>query len=449
MKSKYSIFTAVLALLLAALTVPFFLPGCAVPAKNGTAAPPPPQSKPVWQEVKVVQSVRQPELGLEGGDIIMENFGNPLGFFPSPEDDRWILAVDWQNSLAGFYILDLYSRTVNPLGGIHLTGPAPVVADFSWPWVLLKGSGTSDANYSSCSWILVDISGEQPEIVWDYSASVPNTLRQPVWFSGETWYLGPVKGPVITDILSGKTIAGNQEHPPVNPVQQGWPGWAGGVTDSNWFMYPLEGGGAALLNLDNGSLRVLDQDQELVWNGGRTQLAWCQEDQLGLLDTRGAKTAINSGGVVPGAPLWSDNSDKLYYLGKVDNYIGAAWKGLWTWTTGAGASKLFDLPGNWTQWQLLAATNEAVLAQAGDNGQHLVYFDLGNEELFEVSGVQQWAWQGGTMVAVCPDRMIRISPGFDPKVLVRDAQDLVLLGVVNQFVFYKLEGNVMIKQLIL
>jgi len=335
---------------------------------------------------------------------------------------------------------------VRNMGGIRLQGKPPKLETFVWPWILLNGED-DDGNRS---WLLVDVSSGKAEVAWSSYAWVPQGLRRrPVWYSGQDWYLGPVSGPAVTDALSGETVAGKPKYEIVNPVTENWPRWAGGVSYSNWYLYPVRGGGSALVDLATGIERLLDLDQELVWNMERTLLAWTQDGEMGLLNPRSGPTTLVSSGIVPSAPLWSSNGDSLYYLGGEDNYFGTTWKSLWTWEEETGVQRLFSLPGNWNRWRLLAATEEAVLAAAGDNGEHLIYFDVANEKYHELNSVQQWLWREGTLVFLREGDMLRLSPGFETKVLVREAEDITLLALVNQFVIYASEGKIFVKQLVM
>jgi hypothetical protein len=443
MKLKIVIAVA-LAILILSLGFFAFIHGCEAPGRRGIATGPPPISKPVWQNVRRIENPRIPELNQEGGDIVLEDFGEAIGFCPMPDEDREILALDWQDGIVGFYVLDLHDRIALSLGGIQLKGPCPVLESFEWPWVLLQ----SEDNSGNRNWILADISSGQAEIAWESSAWVPQGLRRkPVWFSGETWYLGPVSGPVVTDILKN-TLAANVDINLVNPVLHTWPRWAGGADGSPWCLYPADGGGSFLLNLEKGTCLTLEQDQELAWNREGTLLAWCQEKKLGLVDTQGRVKTLEAGGVVPGDPLWSANGDNLFFLGGEEGFFGIAWKTLWVWEQQSGPNKLFDLPGNWKRWRLLAATDEAVLATAG-NGDNLFYFDLSREKSYKLNLTGSWSWQGGTLVAIQKGEMIRITPGFELRVLAREAEGYEILALANQFVFYCREGRIFIKQLIL
>lgn len=443
MKLKVIILVTVTIAVLLGLAIFRFVPGCELSGKTGKPALSPPVSRPLWQDIQSVENVGAPGLSQEGGDIVLEGFGELIGFFPLPDEDRMLLAMDWQDDVMGFYTVDLHSRTVESIGGVLLKGPMPKAELYSWPWVLVQ-TAESDGNYS---WVLVDISSGQTEVVWESYAWVPQGLRRrPVWFSGETWYLGPVSGPYVTDILAGETIHGNGGYSPVNPVAQDWPRWAGGVSGSSWYMFPTDQGGAVAFDLDSGRRHFLQQDQELVWNAQRSQLAWCKDNQLGLLEP-GKSPVFLDAGVVPGFPLWSANSNKLYFLGGDEDYFGITWKNIWAWDSEEGYAEVIKLPGNWTRWRLLAATEEAVLAAAGD-GDYLLYIDTGNGRISELSGVVQWRWQDGTLLAIYQREMIRISPGLEPRILSREAEEISILALVNQFVIYSQDGRPFIKQLV-
>ncbi|MGI6366404.1 MAG: hypothetical protein ACOX2G_11910 [Bacillota bacterium] len=406
----------------------------------------PPKAVSLWTEVAGTINPRAPQLNPEGGDICLEGLGEILGFFAIPQEDWQILALDWANGILGFYILDLHTRSVNDLGGIQFRGSQPKLETFAWPHALLSASD----DQGNFSWVLVDLAEGKPEIAWESHAWVPQGLRRrPLWWSGETWYIGPISGPSVTDALSGKTVAGKPKYEIVNPVAEAWPRWAGGVARSKWYMYPILGGGSSLVDLETGFERRLTQDQEFVWNAPRTQVAWLQDGVLGVLDPYGKSTVLPIADIVPGTPVWSGNSDTLYFLGGEDNYFGPTWKTLWGWDKETGPRPLADLPGNWNRWRLLYATSEAVLAAAGENGEHLIYFDVANDKVHQLNCASQHLWQEGVLIALVGNDLLRLSPGFDAKVLAREAQDYTLLGMVNQFFIYSNQGKVYIKQLAL
>lgn len=431
----------VMILILAAMLL---LQGC---QKTGSSGIPPNQRKtvPQWTEVAGTENPREPRLSPEGGDICLEDSGEVMGFYAIPDEGWQVLALDWADGILGFYILDLYTRSVENLGGIQFQGAQPKLDTFAWPYVLVSASD----DQGNFSWALVTLEQGEPEIAWEHHAWVPQGLRRrPLWWSGENWYLGPISGPTVTDALSGQTVAGKPKHKIVNPVSEAWPRWSGGVASSNWYMYPVQGGGSSLVDLASGFERLLTQDQEFAWNAQRTQVAWLQDEVLGVLEPRGKSTVILTTGIVPGAPLWSGTSDTLYFLGGEDNYFGATWKTLWRWEKETGAQQVADLPGNWNRWRLLSATDEAVLAAAGDNGEHLIYFDVANEEVHHLNCARQYLWQEGLLIALVEGDLLRLSPGFDVKIVAREAQDYNLLGLVNQFVIYTSQGKVYIKQLV-
>jgi hypothetical protein len=402
---------------------------------------------------------RQPVLSQESGDIVLDEMGHVIGLGAIPDQEREVLVVDWQDGVAGFYLLDLHSRTIADMGGIELLGPRPRLDSYVWPWVLLQ----TENDRGSHSWALIDLSSGQAQIAWSYSAGVPQGLRRrPVWFNGSSWYLGPVTGPRITDILTGRRVGGH-DFEPVNPVSHPWPRWGGPVTGSHWYMVPVSGGGSALINLETNSQLLLAQDQDIAWNTGNSRMAWRQDNQLGLLSTEGQIDPLDLGDVIPGPPLWSSNGENLYFLGGEQDFFGTTWRDLWVydeqdpegpeegyyWET--GARPIVTLPGNWTRWRLLAATDEAVLAAAGENSELLFYFDLMTQKTHEIKGTEagNWVWQGGTLIAVRAGEIIRISPGFGIRNVSREAKGYSILGIVNQFVFYTHDGRVFIKQIVM
>lgn len=436
MSKKLIFITAAIALTLV------FAQGCSVVDKLDILGKSPPKSKPLWTEVQLVQNTLSPELSQAGGDMALEGFGQLLAFAAIPGEEHTLLALAWQDEIASIYSLDLNTVEVTNLGAVALKGPAPALEAVAWPWVLL-GAGDEEGYHS---WLLLDLSGEQAVIAWQASAWVHLGLRrQPVWYNGESWYLGPVAGPYFTDILSGKTF--NEFQQGLNPVNNAWPRWAGGAEDSHWFLLPLEEGGV-LQNLKTGAEVSLDYYEEMVWNQDNTILAWRQEESLGLVDTAGRTRTLVSGGVLPQAPLWSEDSNKLYFLGGCKDYFGASCDELWAWTEETGPSKLFSLPGNWAQWRLLAANDDAVLGRAGDNGELLVYFDVAASKLYELQ-TNLYKWQQGNLIALLEDKVVRLSPALRSRVIFKDTKGLEILALVNHYLIYSLEGVVYIKQLIM
>lgn len=432
---------AVAIMLIPVLTL---MSGCQAQGGKQNSITRPATGKSLWSDVAVVTDGSDLILGQEGGDIVLEGFGDVLGFRPIPSENRMILALDWHQDTVGFYTLDLHSRTVIPMGGINIQGTRPEIEAYAWPWVLLQAKDEG-GNYN---WALVDISGDQVELVWNQHRQVPQGLtRRPVWFNGEGWFLGPVSGPVITDILGGNTVsalAGNF----INPVLSAWPRWGGPVVGSDWFMIPSADGGGVLLNISTETKVPFSQDQEIVWNNDRSLMAWRQQDQLGLLEPQGTSTVLDFD-FLPGSPLWSSDGESLYFFGGDTDYFGTTWHSLWVWDEDEGAIRLFELPGSWRRWRILAATEDAVLASAGENGESLVYFDRHEERYFDLKGVYNgdWNWQGGTLIAISEGDMVRLTPGFNIRALARNVQGVNLLGFVNQFLIFMEEDKVYIRQL--
>lgn len=430
-----------LILVVAGLAGIVYFQGCEQPKDAGKVRTPPPESMPLWQQVELKENPRAPQLEQNGGDMEVEGFGEILGFHPVPEQDWQIIALDWEDEVVGVYILDLHAREIIDLGAVHLEGPRPTVESYVWPWVLLQSQDES----GNFSWVLVDVA--EGEIVWEDYAWVPPGLRnRPVWYTSQDWFMGPISGPVLTNVLSGETVETSAEHS-LNPVKNKWPAWCGGRTNCPWYIAPAQEGGSTMVNLVDGRRLYLEQDQNLSWNGDWSSLAWIQDGTLGLTDiSDGRNTTLNT--VVPASPRWSSNSDKLYFLGGQEDYLGTVWDSLWSWEEEAGVSQLFSLPGNWVHWRLLAVADEAVLALAGEGGESLVYFDVPNQEIYELGAARDWQWDEGNLVAVYQDELIRVSPGAGCKVLDREAEDIVPLDMVNQFLIYAQDGLVYIMQLV-
>lgn len=420
------------------------LSGCGHADGNNNSGSGLAESKPLWEDIQSVAISHTPSLELDGGDLVMEGFGQLVSFYALPEEDRKILVLDWQDDVLSFFTLDLHDRSVADMGGLKLKGPLPKVERFSWPWVLVQSSD-SQGNFS---WVLLDLSSGQAEIAWQSFAWVPQGLRRrPVWQGADTWYLGPITGPFVTDILTGDTVPDSAKYNYLSPVGQDWPRWAGGVSGSDWYMPPVDGG-AVLVNLRTDSVQFLEQHGDWAWNQDRTRAAWCHDNQLGLLEPGSGASTLNISGVVPGVPRWSMESDKLYFMGGEEDYFGITWKSIYAWEEEVGAQQLFALPGKWSRWRILAATDQAVLAVAGD-GECLIYGDISNDKLIELSGVHQWTWQDGNLVALNQEEMTRISAGFDPKVLIREIEDVELHSLVNQFVIFTQNGKTYIRQLVM
>lgn len=419
------------------------LSGCAQGNGLGKAGPPLLTSKPVWTEVSLLAPPRNPALVQEAGDMVLDGLGEFIGASYIPDADRQILVMDWAENVLGFYIADLYGRKVHVLGGIEIRGGRPRLAASVWPQLLFYDQD-DDGNRS---WLLVDLAGEEPEIIWQGYAWVPPGLRrEPVWFGGENWYMGPVTGPAITRIPSGETAAGRPDYEVLNPVTETWPLWAGGVSNSSWYMYPVRDGGCALLDIETGREHLVTKCQELAWNEERTLLAWAEDGQVGVLDAQGKNVALIIQGW-SGQICWSETGNSLYYLGGEENFLGVTWEALWRWEEETGVRRLASLPGTWNKWRLLRATEEAVLAAAGGNGETLFYFDVANEKIYELKDVEQWLWQAGVLIFLRQGELLRLSPGFDTRIILRDAGECTLLGLVNRFVLYTLHGKVYIRQL--
>ena len=273
----------------------------------------------------------------------------------------------------------------------------------------------------------------------------PGLRRQPLWYNGESWYMGPVAGPYFTDILSGKSISTVPEG--INPVKNAWPSWAGGAAGSHWCLLPEEDG-SLLQNLQSGAKISLPYNQEMVWNSDKTLLAWLQDDSLGLVDTAGETRVLISSGVVPQSPLWSDSGEKLYFLGGDRDCFGTCSKELWFWEENASPVRLFTLPGNWPQWRLLAATDDAVLGRAGCNGELLVYFDVAAGIKYELKS-DAYKWQDGALIALYEGKLVQISPASGFRVILKDTQGFEIFTLVNRYLIYFMDGVVYIKQLIM
>jgi hypothetical protein len=396
--------------------------------------------QPLWTEVGIIESSLDPKLVQASGDIALEGFGQLLGVMEITEDSNTLLALGWEQNLASFFLIELDSVKVRTLGTVSLKGPAPTLKAVAWPQVLLEAKD-EEGNFS---WVLLDFSGDQGKIVWKESTWVPPGLRQqPVWFNGDGWYCGPIDGPYFTDILKGDTFSEFQQG--LSPVDNPWPSWAGGTEGSHWYLLPLEDG-SVLQNLKEDSQVFLKYNQELVWNMDNSLLTWLQDGSMGLVDSTGETKTLLTSGVVPQSPIWSSASDTLYFLEGSEDFMGTCCKELWSWTNETGFSQLFSLPGNWARWRLLAACDDAVLARAGDNGELLVYFDVAAEKMYELR-TSVFTWQDGTLIASLEGQLVRLSPATGSRVILKDAGEVNMLKLVNQFLFFSQDGEIYIKQL--
>jgi hypothetical protein len=436
MRKKIAFFPAAII-----IAVILLVPGCSTSKIIGLTGNSPPESKTLWTEIAAAESPLSPELKRIGKDIELKGFGQLLAFAEGPADTS-MLALAAQAEVVSIYLIDLRNIEVKNLGALMLKGPTPVLEAYAWPWVLLGAAEEGGAH----SWVLLDVSGEQLEIAWQGSAWVPPGLRrQPLWYNGESWYMGPVAGPYFTDILSGKSISTVPEG--INPVKNAWPSWAGGAAGSHWCLLPEEDG-SLLQNLQSGAKISLPYNQEMVWNSDKTLLAWHQDDSLGLVDTAGETRVLISSGVVPQSPLWSDSGEKLYFLGGDRDCFGTCSKELWFWEENASPVRLFTLPGNWPQWRLLAATDDAVLGRAGCNGELLVYFDVAAGIKYELKS-DAYKWQDGALIALYEGKLVQISPASGSRVILKDTQGFEIFTLVNRYLIYFMDGVVYIKQLIM
>jgi hypothetical protein len=62
---------------------------------------------------------------------------------------------------------------------------------------------------------------------------------------------------------------------------------------------------------------------------------------------------------------------------------------------------------------------------------------------------KEFKWQEGTLIALLEDKLVRFSPASGSRVILKDAQDLKILALVNQYLIYSQGDAVYIKQLIM
>lgn len=419
----------------------FFISGCSVWQQGKLVDSSPPEVYPVWTQVEITANSNNPQLCQLADDVFLEGFGQLLGFWSVPGERDCIAVLSWQDGIASVYFLNLASEEVTFLGAVALLGAPPVIEAMDWPQILL-GAQDEGGNHS---WVLLDFSAETAKIIWQASHWLPLGMRrQPVWFSGNKWYMGPVAGPYITDILSGEKVY--QFEGGLNPVTNYWPSWAGGTSGGPFYLLPREGG-SLLIDLAKRSQVALSYNQGLAWNWENTCVAWQQGENLGLSDTNGHSKILVSGGVVPQQPLWSAEGNNLYFLKGSNDLFGTCCKELWTWSEEGGSRKLFSLPENWPSWQLLAAMDNAVLAQAGDSDRLIIYYlDVVSGTMYELD--KGYAWQAGELVALYQSSAVRFSPGKKPRVLFPDVDDLEIIALVDRYFIYSLDGTIHIKQLV-
>lgn len=400
-----------------------------------------PETLPVWAAVEITVDPASPQLNQLDEDMILDGFGQVKGFWALPGAEDSLLVLAWQNGIASFYALDIDRAQVDKLGAIALLGAPPAVEVMAWPQVLL-GAQDEAGNHS---WVLLEFLEGQVKILWQASAWVPwGIRRQPIWFNGERWFMGPVRGPYFTDILTGKTLCKFEGGH--NPVLHPWPSWAGGTAAAPFYLVPKEEG-SLLVDLASNTMSPLYYDQGLAWNRDYSMLAWQQDGSLGFVDSAGKPRNLASEGIVPQQPLWSADGEDLFFFKGSNDLFGACCKELWTWNEQTGSRRLFTLPENWPRWQLLAAVSNAVLAQAGENGDLLVYFDLAAGKMYELKE-SAYAWQAGDLVALDASVAVRYSPGKNPRIIFRDVSDLKILALLNRYFIYSLDGAVHIKELV-
>lgn len=423
-----------------------FLAACS--SSNGGGGgwlPPSGQVTPVelWSRASLVEPGEQGiQLAQQSGDLVLQGAESVLALLAVPEE-RQLLAVDRVLHTVRLTLLDLNRLETYPVGDIVLEGAEPAVAGYHYPWLLFQASN-SDGMFH---WLLVDIS--EWEQVWEHSAWVPEGLRQkPVWYHDGNWLLGPVSGPRITDVPHSSRPIDQLEYAPLNPLTRTWPGWAGPA--GPWFAYPAkhqEEEKIALINVDTNFQLLLPAGQQLRWDSQAGALAWIVEEQLVVV--RPGEQALEPMGDQPVcAPLWSGQSQHLYFVAGRRDYFGVTWDRLWSWQEGEKPVPEYDLPPVLGRWRLLAAADEAVLAAAGDV---LVYFDLVERCHWELGAVEpgNWLWAEANLFVVNDGELLRISPGGSRRLLQQFEHPVRLLSLVDNYLAYQVEDQVLLKQVIL
>lgn len=409
--------------------------------ENGPETP-----EQLWTEVALSEPEQaRIELVQTSGDVILEGAGSLLALLPLPEQDRQLLAVDLVDASVRLTLLDLNRLETEALGSVLLVGSTPVVADYSYPWLLFQTANSA----GMFQWLLLDM--EHWEIEWQHAAWVPRGMRrQPVWCHDDTWLLGPVSGPTITDVLTGRPMIERLVHSPLNPLSQPWPGWAG-PAPASWFAYPAEGEeeAVALINLKTGEQLLFPAGNDLVWQSQGKLLAWTEESIL-TVASPGEEAAQPMGAQPVCSPLWSGEGEYLYYIAGSRDYLGITWNGLWRWQEKEGPLLLSELPFSMGRWQLLAASDRSVLAR-GDNSEVLVYFDLVETQHWELSEIEpgNWLWSAGNLFAAADGELLRLTPGAEKRVIARYENQVELIALVDNYLAFQVDEQVLIKQIIL
>lgn len=395
-----------------------------------------PPGKDLWGQMELLTPENNLTLRIASGDILLEGAGEILALREIPDEPRQMILAAWQEGVLTLYHLDLQLRQAAALAAVNIRGPAPKLTGFQWPQLLFQGQD-GEGNFH---WLLLDLAAE-PEILWQHYAFVPPAFRrEPLWHHQGQWYLAPLQGPVIQEVLSGRRFTLDQ----AQPLREGWPGWAG--PGAGCYIYPGQGQEPRRLDLATGSCQPLELAQDYAWNRERTLLA-CRGESISLHNAQGREELSLS--VEPGPPLWADDEDFLYFLGGEQDYFGLVWRELWLWDTVAEPQAVLSLPGSWGRWRLVHASSQAVLAAAGEKLDNWYYFDLELNTQLTLKPMKQYLWYHGHLIAVTGEGLIRISPGLGRRIIQRSDTPMEILGLAGSFLVYRHLGQVRIRQLTL
>ncbi|MTI95129.1 MAG: hypothetical protein FH749_06525 [Firmicutes bacterium] len=427
--------------ILPAILVLFLLTACSNPSPP-SAAPDRPVIINLWDSTAKGEYPAELDISQEAGDLIIEDFGEPLAVYELPEHENQFLVLDNNQGVVGFHVLDVRARTIETIDALTFAGVTPQQFSFAWPRLLLQASdGGGNSNWALAE---IDTGLDQVEIVWQDNAWVPETLRRrPIWEYGGNWYLAPVTGPRLTQIPDAEVVARLEDT--ACAVSGEWPAWMGAVTNSPYFVYPTSGEEAALLNLTTGEKQVMPLFQDLRWNQERSRYAWRQDDTIGHSTPGAAQEQLELEGIA-GSLLWASDWDILYFIGGQRDYFGATWDTLWIWNEDAGLQPVLELPENRERWRLLAATSQSVLAASGND--QLWYFDLDSSVVHDLSGIEpgNWRWQEGFLIGGRADELVRITPGAGLRVIERNGAYRIY-SLLDNYIVFGLEGQVRVRQL--
>jgi hypothetical protein len=395
-----------------------------------------PAGKDLWGQLELLTPENNLRLRIASGDILLEGAGEIVAVREAPDEPGQLVLTAWQDGILTVYHLDLQLRQATALAAVNIPGPAPKLTGFQWPQLLFQGQD-GEGNFH---WLLLDLV-QEPEILWQHHAFVPPAFRrEPLWHHQGRWFLAPLQGPVIQEVISGNRFPLDEAF----PLREGWPRWAG--PGAGCFIYPGQGREPRRLDLTTGSCLPLEVAQDFAWNRERTLLA-CRGESIILYGPQGREELPLN--VQPGPPLWADDEDFLYFLGGEKDFFGLVWREIWLWDLVSEPQAVLALPGYWGRWRLVQASSLAVLAAAGEKLNTWYYFDLELNTQLTLKPMSQYLWFQGHLLAVTSQGLIRISPGMGRHFIQRSDTPLEIIGLAGRFLVYRHDGQVRIRQLIL